>query len=399
MQQFIFIAFLFASESLFAQAFFSEKKDFATGECPISVSLGDFNGDGKPDIVVANYKSGTVSFFLNTTSPGAITPSFSAKTDFISGEHPMSVSVGDFNGDGKPDIAVGNYISNTVSVFLNTTTPGATTLSFSTKMDLTSGERPISVSAGDLNADGKIDLAVANYKFSTVSVFLNTTGRGDTTPSFSPKMDFPTGEHPVSVSLGDFNGDDKPDLAVANYRSNTVSIFLNTTAPDAKIPSFSTKIDFTTGERPASVAVGDFNGDGKPDLAVANYGSHTISIFLNTTIPGAAAPSFSTRTDIATGMNPQYVCIGDFNGDGKPDIAVANYNSATISVYVNTTTPGDTTASFSTKKDFTTGIAPSSISTSDLNGDGKPDLTLTNYGSNTVSVLLNKTASGNLHVK
>ena len=116
------------------------------------------------------------------------------------------------------------------------------------------------------------------------------------------------------------------DIAVANYESNTVSAFLNTTVPGATTPSFSTKSDFATGERPISVFIGDLNGDGRPDIAVANYKSDTVSVFLNTTAPGATVPSFSAKNNISQlGDAPaSTIFIGDLNGDGKPDIAAVN---------------------------------------------------------------------------
>ena len=297
------------------------------------------------------------------------------------------------------DIAVANYESNTVSAFLNTTVPGATTPSFSTKSDFATGERPISVFIGDLNGDGRPDIAVANYKSNTVSVFLNTTAPGATVPSFSAKTDFTTGDAPVSIFIGDLNGDGKPDIAAVNYRSNTVSVFLNTTAPGAMLPSFSTKTDFTTAERPVSVSLGDLNGDGKLDIAVANYGFNTVSVFLNTMAPGASTPLFSSKTDFPTGTNPQSVCFGEFSRDGKQDIAVADYNSSMVSVFLNTTAFGATVPSFSTRTDLTAEIGPSSISIGDFNGDGRPDVSVVNYGSNTFSVFLNMTAPGDLPPK
>ena len=391
LQYFILTFLLVASRSVFGQASFSTKTDFTTGQGPISIADGDFNGDGKLDIVVANYKSNTVSIFLNTTVPDSAVPSFSSKTDLATGESPMSVSIGDFNDDGKPDIAVANYNSNTVSLFLNMTRPGALTPSFSPKIDFPTGERPISVSIGDFNGDGKPDLAVVNYKSSTVSIFLNTTAQGAAAPTFSTKIDLATDVRPVSISIGDLNVDGKPDIAVANYRSNTVSIFLNTTALDAKIPSFSTRTNFLTGERPASVSIGDLNGDAKPDIVVGNHGSNSVSVLLNTTSQGAMIPSFAPKTDFMTGTNPQFVCIADLNGDGMLDLAVANYNSSTISVLLNTTARAATTPVFSTKKDFITGIAPSSISVCNLTKSGGSDLSVANYGSNTMSVFLNLT--------
>jgi hypothetical protein len=143
------------------------------------------------------------------------------------------------------------------------------------------------------------------------------------------------------VAVGDFNGDGKPDLAIANYSSsaNTVSVLLNTTPGGATTPTFAPQQTFATGLKPFSVAVGDFNGDGKPDLAVANYSSsaNTVSVLLNTTPGGATTPTFAPQQTFATGAAPNSVAVGDFNGDGQPDLAVANFHSNNVSVLLNIT--------------------------------------------------------------
>ncbi|MHB8853953.1 MAG: T9SS type A sorting domain-containing protein [Ignavibacteriaceae bacterium] len=392
---FLIVFAMTATSPLFAQATFTAKTDFTTGANPYSVCIGDLNGDGLPDLAVTNDGGTTVSVFLNTTVPGASTPSFTAKTDFTTGTSPYSVCIGDLNGDGMPDLAVANYHSSTVSVFLNTTAPGASTPSFAAKTDFTTGAGPFSVCIGDLNGDGKPDLVVGNSASTTVSVLLNTTTPGASTPSFTAKTDFTTGTNPYSVCIGDLNGDGKPDLAVANNVSNTVSVFLNTTAPGASTPSFTAKTDFTTGTSPYSVCIGDLNGDGMPDLTVANRGAPpTVSVFLNTTTPGASTLSFAANTDFTTGTGAVSVCIGDLNGDGMPDLAVTNQGSNTVSVFLNITTPGASTPSFTAKTDFTTGTSPYSVCIGDLNGDGKSDLAVANQSSITVSVLLNTTVFG-----
>jgi hypothetical protein len=175
------------------------------------------------------------------------------------------------------------------------------------------------------------------------------------------------------VAIGDVSGDGKPDLAVANFFANTVSVLLGTGAGRLGL-----KTDFTTGDNPISVAIGDVNGDGRPDLAVANATSNTVSVLL-----GDGAGGFHGRTDFSTGVNPQEVVIGDVNGDGRPDLAMANIGSNTVSVLL-----GNGAGGFGAKTDFATGTNPVSVAIGDMNGDGRPDLAVTNSSSNAVSVLL-----------
>jgi len=369
--------------------------DFATGATPVSVAIGDLDGDGKPDLAVVNQSSNTVSIFRNISSSGPITAaSFAAKVDFVTGNEPESVAIGDFDGDGKPDLAVVNYGSSTVSVFRNISSSGSITASsFATKVDFATGSLPSSVAIGDLDGDGKPDLAVANYSSNTISVLRNTASSGSiTAASFAVRVDFATGSNPISVAIGDLDGDGKPDLALANLGSSAVSVLRNTASSGSiTTASFAAKVDFATGSVPYSVAIGDLDGDGKPDLAVANEGSNTVSVFRNTASSGPiTAASFAAKVDFATGINPISVAIGDLDGDGKPGLAVANFGSSTVSVFRNAASSGSiTAASFAAKVDFATGSNPYSVAIGDLDGDGKPDLAVANLTSSTVSVLRN----------
>jgi hypothetical protein len=383
------------NKSSITTADIAAQEDFTAVTNPRSVAIGDLDGDGKPDLAVTNNGSATVSVYRNTSSSGLIAAgSFAAKVDFTTGSSPRSVAIGDLDGDGKPDLAVGNYSSATVSVFLNTSTSGLIdTGSFAAKVDFTTGTRPNSVAIGDLDGDGKPDLAVANNGSATVSVLHNTYTSGlIVAGSFAAKVDFTTGSIPISVAIGDLDGDGKPDLAVANFSSSSVSVLHNTyTSGLIDTGSFAAKVDFTTGTNPYSVAIGDLDGDGKPDLAVANSGSDIVSVLHNTYTSGLIdTGSFAAKVDFATGSSPRSVVIGDLDGDGKPDLAVANFSSSSVSVFRNTYTSGlIDTGSFAAKVDFTTGSNPISVAIGDLDGDGKPDLAVANFSSNTVSVYRN----------
>ncbi|GBE72959.1 hypothetical protein myaer87_01860 [Microcystis aeruginosa NIES-87] len=340
---------------------FGTPTNFSVGNRPYSVTVGDFNGDGKSDLAVANYSGSNVSVLLGTG-----TGSFGTATNFAVGSGPTSVTVGDFNGDGKSDLAVANWSSGNVSVLLGTGTG-----SFGPATNFSVGSGPTSVTVGDFNGDGKSDLAVANRYGSNVSVLLGT-GTG----SFGPATNFSVGSGPTSVTVGDFNGDGKSDLAVANWSSGNVSVLLGTGTG-----SFGPATNFTVGSRPWSVTVGDFNSDGKSDLAVANRNGNNVSVLL-----GTGTGSFGTATNFSVGSRPWSVTVGDFNGDGKSDLAVANRYGNNVSVLL-----GTGTGSFGAATNFTVGTGPLSVTVGDFNGDGKSDLATANFNGYNVSVILNTT--------
>ena len=428
---------------------FSAQQVFATGAEPIAVVATDINGDGKVDLIVANDVDNTVSILLNTTSPGALAPSFAAQQTFATGVGPTSVTAADINGDGIPDLVVANRTDNTISVLLNTTTPGSFSPTLAPSATFPTGSSPgqslNSVAAIDVNGDGKPDLIVADFK--TVSVLINTSTtftasftspqnfaagsgpssvvvadiNGDGNPDllavnnyantvsalinidtpvarldFAVQQTFPTGMGPASVAAADINGDGKPDLLVANTTDGTVSVLLNTTPSGTPVASFAAQQSFATGAGPTAVIAADINGDGKPDLIVANGTDNTVSVLLNTTTTGAATPTFSAQQAFATGTNPRAVVAADINGDGKLDLIVANWHSNTVSVLLNTTTAGGSTPSFASQQTFAAGSFPNSVTAGDLNGDGKPDLAVGSSGNTQVSVLLNTTTSGSM---
>ncbi|HST52114.1 MAG TPA: FG-GAP-like repeat-containing protein [Pyrinomonadaceae bacterium] len=329
---------------------------FAVGAQPFSVAVGDFNNDGKQDLVAANSGTTTVSVLMGDGAGG-----FGAATNFNVGSSPASVAVSDFNGDGKPDIAAANLGSNNVSILLG---DGAGGFSAATNFNVGSG--PQSLAVGDFNGDGKPDIATANFNTNDVSILL-----GDGTGGFSAATNFNVDSRPDFLAVGDFNLDGKLDLAVTNSTSNDVSILLGNGTG-----GFGAAINFPINFNPQSVAVGDFNLDGKLDLAVGK-GSQ-VSVLL-----GDGTGSFGAETNFTTGGGGASVAVGDFNGDGKPDIATGNFSAANVSIL-----PGDGTGSFGAATNFNAGTDPQSLAVGDFNGDGKPDLAVANFGSNNVSVLL-----------
>ena len=356
---------LFSSAYNFAQTVsFSPATNFAVGTNPSSVAIGDINGDGQPDLAVANENSHNVSVLI-----GQGNGTFGAATNFAAAWNPYSVAIGDFNGDSKLDLAVTNFGYNSVAVLL-----GQENGTFGAATNFPAGAGPYSVAIGDFNGDSKSDLAVANFGSHNVSVLL---GQGNGT--FGTATSFAVGTGPRSVAIGDFNGDSKSDLAVANENSHNVSVLLG-----QGNGTFGAATNFAAGAGPWSVAIGDFNGDSKSDLAVAN--SHVVSGNNVSILLGVGDGTFGAATNFAAGATPVSVAIGGFNCDGKSDLAVANASSNNVSVLL-----GQGNGTLGTATNFAAGTRPHSIAIGDFNSDSKPDIAVANRNSNNVSVLLNTT--------
>ncbi len=374
---------------------FFPKLDFTTGVLPYGVAIGDFDGDGKPDFVVTNNTDNSISVFRNTGVGDSISSnSFAAAVNFAVGRGPWGVAIGDLDGDGKLDIVVSNGNSGTISVFRNTSVSGSITAgSFAPKVDFATGGGGgggYGIVIADLDGDGKPDIVVTNRNSNTISVFRNTSSIDSI--SFAPNVDFATGALPYGVAAGDLDGDGKLDLVVANSGTDSLSIFQNTsTIGSITFSSFASRVDLATSGTPIAVAIADLNGDGKPEIISANTSNSTLSIFQNKSSSGSiTSGSFDAGIDFKLNSAPNSIALGDFNGDGQADIAVANGNSNTVSVFQNTASTGGniSSTSLASEVDFTTASLPYGLAIGDLNGDGRPDLVATSSGTNTVSVFL-----------
>jgi hypothetical protein len=376
---------------------FATQVTFASG-FPAGSAMGlaqaDINGDGKPDLIAVG-DNNSVSVLLNTTAAGSTTPTYAAAQTFSVGtpstaNDAYAVAVGDFNGDGKPDLVVTNLQDATVSVLVNTTATNSSTVTFQPPKTFAVQSGPTAVAVADFNGDGKPDIVVTDNLTFHVSVLINTTVAGNL--SFAAQQTFNVGGTPLGVAVGDFNADGKPDIAVSNSSSNSVSVLLNTTATGATTPSFSAQRTFATGNQPLSVTAVDINGDGKLDLVVPNGQDNTVSVLLNATPNRASAPTFLAQQTFAVGTSPSFVVAGDFDQNGRPDLAVANNGDNAMGVLINTTPVATTTVTFAAQQTFAVGAAPTAAVVSDINGDGLTDLAVANVNASTVSALINTTA-------
>jgi uncharacterized repeat protein (TIGR01451 family) len=330
----------------------------SVGTQPTGLVTGDFNGDGKVDLAVANSGNDTVTILLGNGDG-----TFTAGTPVTAGAGPHWLVTGDFNEDGKLDLAVVNSSSDTVSILL-----GNGDGTFTLNSSPSTGSGPFAIAAGDFDADGHLDLAVTNTGDGSVSILLGT-GTG----TFAAGTVSLVGSLPQVLVVGDFNEDGIPDIAVANEGSSTVSVLLG--VGDG---TFRPQTTFSVGGSgsPIGLIAGDFNGDSHLDVAAVN--ASDVAILL-----GNGAGALTLNANPSAGSNLISGVTGDYNGDDKLDIIVADQTAGQAFLFL-----GNGDGTFGASVTFATASGTYSAATGDFNGDGALDLAFTNNGAANLSIFL-----------
>jgi uncharacterized protein (TIGR03437 family) len=348
---------------------------YPVGQGPRCVAIGDFNGDGKMDLAVANDKSNTLSVLLGSGN-GGFTPAGTYNVGYQS----WFVATGDFNGDGKLDLVVlatlddpQNAQAGQLNVLL-----GNGDGTFQAPLNIGTGffPRPTQLGVADFNSDGIADFAVVANGTGNVDLLF---GRGDATfQNFTPYGLY----RAAFLTVGDFNGDGKADLAISNSDDGNIYIYLG--HGDGTLQLL--PAHYPVGSDTGFLAAGDFNGDGKLDLVMAGQGTGKIYVLL-----GNGDGTFQQSVSYAVGQMPSSVAIADLNADGIPDLVVSNSNGYSLSILYG---KGD--GSFQPAVAFGSNIGsynpdfwiPMFVAVGDFNGDGIADLAVADYGWNEVTIVL-----------
>ncbi len=347
------------------------------GTSTLGIITADFDGDGKRDVCAIETSYRWINIYRNTTVNR--NTSFAAPVSYSTGSNPNIPVVADIDGDGRQDIIVSNSGLASVSVFRNTSTVG--TISFAAKVDITVGTAPGNVEIADLDKDGKPDMVTLNTQsLGSVSILKNNSTPGFI--SFAPKTDITLGNGTGKMKLADMDGDAKADIVVASGVLNTLMVLRNISTGTI---AFNTAQSFATGgTRSEDLAVADMDGDGTTDVVVSNYGSGNISVFKS--ISSIGNINFNTPQQFICGASPDDIAIADLDGDGHPEVSVIRAFAAVVVLKNNSSASG---IAFSSPVNYFAGSAFSNMCIGDVDGDNKPDI-IAATGSRRGMVFINK---------
>lgn len=340
-----------------------------------AIAPADFDGDGRTDVAVTSYMTAGTVRVLRGMSNGSFS---TALTPADTGKQPVALAAGDFDQDGKPDVAVVNSGDATLAILR-----GNGDGTFAPKAVYATGSTPVSVKTTDLDADGILDLVVSARLDNAINVFI---GRADGT--FAPAVSYPVGTEPYGLEVADLNVDGRPDVVVANIKSNNISVLKG--SGDGTLAA---QVQRNVNNAPSSVAVRDFDGDGLPDIVVANSGASTLTL-----LTGPGDGTFPNSQSLATKSGPVFVTAGLLNSDTAPDLVAVHQSGNAISVLLSPDGVGPT-ASLSFHPVPAAGATSFSISVYYSDTQGVPTSTLGNddltiYGPNGYSVNAVLTGTG-----
>ncbi len=340
--------------------------DYSAGTGVQGMQITDLNQDGTKDIVTVNYGADSLSVLMGIPGGGYL-----PRVDYPVGDRPFTVMVTDLNNDIQADLLVANYGTNNVSVLL-----GNGTGAFASRTDYATGTGPFIARSADFNEDGNVDVVCVNNTTDNVSILL-----GNGTGGLAAPVHYATADSPSWVVIGDFDRDGHKDLLVTNVFSNSFSILRGNGNG-----TFQPKVDTSlgAGSHPQSCTLAYLDGDDILDLAVAvAQPTNRLAVRM-----GNGTGGFGPQTNYPAGA-PVTVVAGDFNVDGKVDLATADQGGSNVSIHLNSGT-----GTFPTRTTTAVGGGPFSMAITDLTGDGEPDLVTGNYFANNVTVLSGSVPGG-----
>ncbi len=337
--------------------------NYPVGASPNFLSTADVNGDGRVDLITANFSASTLTVLTNNGNGG-----YTNSGTYFVGPNPVAVMAADVNGDGRPDLIAAVHGNNTLVIYTNNGSGG-----FVTNAAYSSGSGPVFASV-ITNVDGLGHTAIicANQNANTLLVLTNNGGTG----VFGSNATYTVGAFPSTILTVEINGDGKLDLVTANSTGNSMTVLTNNGAGIFGL--YATVPATGVGSGQSSIAAADINGDGRMDLISAN----SASLVMVQTNNGAGG--FGLYGSYPAGANAHSVVAADVNNDGRMDLICANDSAGSLTVLLNA---GNGT--FVTSGTLSVGASPVSLAAVDVNGDGRVDLVSCNFSPSTLTVYTN----------